>query len=279
MNTLSTEKRKMVVGALVEGNSIRATVRMTGVAKKTVMRILCEVGKACWEYQQKSLVNLPCKRIECDEIWSFCYAKDRNLPEGKRDKWGYGSVWTWTAICADTKIVPCWFIGQRDIHASNAFMRDLADRVSDQVQITTDGHNTYLQAVLGAFGRNANYGQIVKRYRAMPGMTEGKYSPGECVSSYSMHVSGNPDADHISTSCVERQNLTMRMSMRRFTRLTNGFSKKIQNLQWAVSLHFMNYNFCRIHSSLRVTPAMAAKVTNKVWEIEDVLALAYGISK
>jgi IS1 family transposase len=278
MNKLDIKTRSQVVAALVEGNSIRATVRMTGVAKKTVLRILCEVGEACWTYQQLNLKNLPCRRIQCDEIWSFCYAKDKNLPDNLKDKWGFGSVWTWTALCADTKLVPAWFVGKRDAHAAYAFMKDLAHRLKNRVQLTTDGHRAYLEAVENTFGDGIDFAQLVKIYRATPG-PEGKYSPGECCGAVKTPVTGNVDQTHVSTSFVERQNLTMRMQMRRFTRLTNAFSKKLRNLQWAVALHFMHYNFCRIHQSLRVTPAMAARVTDRVWEIEDVLRLAYPDSK
>jgi IS1 family transposase len=279
MNVLSLEERTRVVAVLVEGNSIRATVRMTGIAKKTVLRILCEVGKACEEYQRLNLKNLPCRQIQVDEIWSFCYGKDKNLPEGKRNKWGFGSVWTFTAICADTKLVPGWFIGTRDSVSAFAFMKDLAGRFAGRVQISSDGFSPYLVAIEKNFGNTVDYGQVIKVFRAIPGVKEGRYSPGECISSYTQHIKGNPDVDQISTSYVERQNLTMRMSMRRFTRLTNAFSKKIQNLQWAVALHFMNYNFCRIHQTLRCTPAMKAGVTKHVWEISDIVKLTYGDSK
>lgn len=278
MNTLTLDERVRVVSALVEGNSIRSTVRMTGVSKKTVMRVLCEVGEACWTYQQLNLKNLKCERIQCDEIWSFCYAKEKNLPVGLRNKHGFGSVWTWTALDPDSKLIASWFVGKRDTHAAYAFMKDLAGRLSNRIQLSTDGYRGYGEAIANAFGDNVDYGQVVKVYRATPG-PDGKYSPGECCATVKTPMTGNPDEDHLSTSLVERQNLTMRMQMRRFTRLTNAFSKKIQNLQWAVALHFMWYNFCRIHQSIRCTPAMKAGVTKQVWEIEDIIRLAYPKAK
>lgn len=277
MNQLDNKTRSRVIAALVEGNSIRGTVRITGVAKKTVLRILCEVGEACWTYQQLNLKNLPCRRIECDEIWAFCYAKDKNLPDELKNKFGFGSIWTWTSICADTKLVPAWFVGKRDTQAAHAFMNDLAGRLKNRVQLTTDGHHAYLEAVDHAFGDQIDYAMLNKIYRAAPG--QGKYSPGECCGSVKTKIKGRPAKSLTSTSYVERNNLTMRMQMRRFTRLTNGFSKKIQNLQWAVSLHFMYYNYCRIHQSLGVSPAMAAQVTDRLWSIEDILGLVYGVSK
>jgi IS1 family transposase len=276
MNTLSTEKRKQVVAALVEGMSIRATVRMTGVAKKTVMRILAEVGEACWTYQQLNLKNLPCKRIQCDEIWSFVGGKDKNMSEAQKNR-GLGSAWTWTALCADSKLMVSFFVGKRDAHAAHAFMKDIAARVNGRIQLTTDGNNKYLDAVDNAFGDNIDYARLIKIYGDTPG-PEGKYSPGECCSAYQEIVKGNPNDKHTSTSFVERQNLTLRMQCRRFTRLTNAFSKKLKSLQDAVALHFMHYNFCRIHQTLRCTPAMKAGVTTRVWEIEDILELAYGKS-
>lgn len=274
MNKLNLQKQVQIISALVEGNSIRATCRMTGAAKGTVLKLLADVGKACSEYQDKAFINLTCKKIQCDEIWSFCYAKEKNVPEDKKDQFGYGNMWTFTAICADTKLVPSWRIGRRDIETATEFMEDLAGRLKNRVQLTTDGHRAYLEAVESAFGYQIDYSQLIKLY-GNEGDREGerKYSPAQCTGSIKMKIQGNPDLNHTSTSFVERQNLTMRMSMRRFTRLTNAFSKKAENLVHAVSLHFMYYNFCRIHQTLRVTPAMAAGVTNKLWEIEDILKL------
>lgn len=272
MNKLTKDRRAQVVAALVEGNSIRATVRMTGVAKNTIVKLLADVGRACAEYQDRALRNLTCKRIQCDEIWSFCYAKEKNLPKDKKGVFGYGDVWTFTAICADTKLVPSWHIGRRDIEDAIIFMRDLAGRLANRVQLTTDGHKMYLDAVEGAFGSDIDFSQLVKIYGQTP---EGqrRYSPPQCIGTVKTRIAGHPDDRKVSTSYVERQNLTMRMNMRRFTRLTNAFSKKAVNLFYAVSLHFMYYNFCRIHQTLRVTPAMEAGITDHVWDIGDILNL------
>jgi IS1 family transposase len=274
MNKLNREKRVQIINALVEGNSIRATARMCGVAFNTVLKLLPEIGKACAEYQDKAFRNLPCKRIQCDEIWSFCYAKEKNVPDEMRGKFGFGDVWTFTAICADTKLVPSWLVGKRDAGHAFEFVNDLAGRLAHRAQVTTDGHRMYLEAVEGAFGADVDFAQLVKLYNEPK--TEGnekKYSPGECCGTRKAVVTGDPDPKHISTSYVERQNLTMRMSMRRFTRLTNGFSKKVQNHACAIALHYMHYNFCRIHKTLRVTPAMDAGITDHVWEIAEIVAL------
>lgn len=273
MNRLNLQKQVQVIASLVEGNSIRATCRMTGVAKGTVLNLLADAGKVCSEYQNKSLRNLSCKKIQCDEIWSFCYAKDKNVPEDKRGKFGYGDVWTFTALCADSKLVPSWHIGMRDLGNATIFMRDLASRLKHRVQLTTDGHRMYLESVEEAFGKDIDFSQLIKLYGASD-EGEKRYSPAKCIGTQKVRVQGNPDSDKVSTSYVERQNLTMRMSMRRFTRLTNAFSKKVENLGHAVALHFMYYNFCRIHQSLRVTPAMEAGVTDHVWSIEQILDLS-----
>jgi len=272
MNKLSKEKRARVVAALVEGNSIRSTVRMTGVAKNTIVKLLADLGYACAEYQDKVFKDLPCKNIQCDEIWSFCYAKEKNVPKDKKGVFGYGDVWTFTAICADTKLVPAWHIGRRDLENATLFMKDLSPRLANRVQLTTDGHKMYLEAVEDSFGGDIDFSQLIKLYGDT---VEGqkRYSPAKCTGTIKHKISGTPDEKKVSTSYVERQNLTIRMSMRRFTRLTNAFSKKVENLFYAVSIHFMYYNFCRIHQTLRITPAMAAKVTDHVWDIEDVLDL------
>lgn len=273
MNKLDTEKRAQVIGCLVEGNSIRATVRMTGAAKNTVVKLLAEVGKACADYQDKVFHDLPCTKIQCDEIWAFCYSKEKNVPQDHKGEWGYGDVYTWTAIDADTKLIPSYFVGRRDAQCAHAFMTDLASRLKHRVQLTTDGHKPYLQAVDDAFGGDIDYAMLVKTYGNPQSTTDQRrYSPAECTGIEKLRVCGNPDKKEISTSYVERQNLTMRMSMRRFTRLTNGFSKKIENLEAAVALHFMHYNFCRIHKTLRVTPAMEAGLTDHVWSIEEIVA-------
>ena len=276
MNKLSTERRARIIGCLVEGNSLRATARMTDSAKNTVIKLLIDIGQACAEYQNQTLRNLKCKRLQCDEIWSFCYSKAKNVPEDKKGQFGYGDVWTWTAICADTKLVPAWLVGTRGAETASIFMEDLASRLTHRVQLTTDGHATYLQAIDGAFGTDIDYAMLVKIYGSEVEGEERrrKYSPPECIGCKTEIISGNPDKKHISTSYAERQNLTMRMSMRRFTRLTNAFSKKVENLAHAVSLHFMFYNFARIHRTLRVTPAMEAGVSDHVWTLEEIIALA-----
>lgn len=260
----------------MDGNSIRATCRMTGTAKGTVLRLLEAVGDACDRYQRGKLVDLPCQRIQCDEIWSFCYAKQKNVPEHLQGKDGVGDVWTWTAIDADTKLVPTWLVGQRDAGFAYEFVTDLAARLSNRVQLTTDGHKAYLSAVEDAFGADVDYAMLVKIYGAPVGQ-EARYSPPVCIAANPHTVSGNPNPVHVSTSFVERQNLTMRMSMRRFTRLTNAFSKKIDNLEHAVALHFMYYNFARPHKTLANpyprTPAMAASVSDHIWTIEEIVKL------
>ena len=272
MNRLARERQTAILQALVEGASLRATSRMADVSINTVTKLLVDAGRACASYQDETLRNLPCKRIQCDEIWSFCYAKDKNVPEDKQGKFGYGSVWTWTAICADTKRVPNWLVAQRNLTAAQAFMGDLASRLKHRVQITTDGHKVYLEAVEGAFGSEVDYSMLVKIYGNEPQPQDVRYSPAVCLAAGG-EDSGQPDPKHVSTSFAERQNLTMQMSMRRFTRLTNAFSKKVANLEAAVALHFMHYNFCRIHQTLRVMPAIEAGITKRVWTIEDIVSL------
>jgi IS1 family transposase len=245
---------------------------MTGAAKGTVLKLLADLGEKCREFQYVTLRDLPCKRVQCDEIWSFCYAKAKNVPDEKRGTFGYGDVWTWTALCADTKLVPSWLVATRDADSAFVFMQDLAERLRYRVQLTTDGHGSYLSAVEGAFGRDVDFAQLVKIYGASP-EGETRYSPAECCGARKNVVCGVPREEHISTSYVERQNLTMRMSMRRFTRLTNAFSKKVENLEAAVALHFMYYNFARVHQSLRVTPAMEAGIADHVWTLAEVVQL------
>lgn len=271
MNKLNRDKQAQVIAALVEGNSINATVRMTGVAKNTILKLLAELGPACSEYQDRAFRNLTCKRIQCDEIWQFCYAKEKNVPADKKGKFGFGDVWTWVAIDADTKLIPSFMLGNRDSHTANVFIDDLASRLASRVQLTTDGLKVYLEAVEGAFGSEIDYAMLIKVYGAS--QEETRYSPAECIECITNVVTGAPAPRHISTSYVERQNLTMRMGMRRFTRLTNGFSKKVENHAHAVALHFMHYNFCRIHKTLRVTPAMEAGLTDHVWEISELIDL------
>ena len=272
MNKLSNAKRSQVVASLVEGNSIRATCRMTKVSKPTVIKLLVDIGGICAAYQDEVLRNLPCKRIEADEIWSFVHAKAKNVPDDKRGQFGYGDVWTFLAICADSKLVPSWRIGPRDVGTATDFMQDLAGRLSNRVQLTTDGHGMYLAAVEDAFAHQIDFAQLIKVYGPNP-EPQRRYSPATCNGTKRLAVVGYPNEALISTSYVERQNLTMRMSIRRFTRLTNAFSKKLENHAHSVALHYMNYNFCRIHRSLRVTPAMEAGVSSRVWEIEDIVRL------
>ena len=276
MNRLTLERRARIVGMLAEGNSLRATSRLADVSINTVTKLLVDVGAACEQYQDRTLRNLKSKRIQCDEIWSFVYAKAKNVPERMRGAWGVGDVWTWTAIDADSKLIPSWAVGRRDAATGHAFMLDLASRLSTRVQLTTDGHKVYLEAVEGAFGSEIDYAMLVKTYEGDSGKkapAETRYSPAECTGSYTQQITGQPDGAYISTSYAERQNLTMRMSMRRFTRLTNAFSKKVDNHKAAVALHFMHYNFARIHQTLRVTPAMAARVTKHLWTAQDIAAL------
>lgn len=270
-NILRPEKRVQVINCLVEGNSIRATVRLTGVAKNTVTKLLVEIGRACSIFQDKAFRGLTCKRIQCDEVWSFVGAKEKNTTPEKKAK-GWGDVWTWTAIDADTKLIPCWYVGTRDARAAYHFMHDLAARLAHRVQLTTDGLKAYLDAVETAFGEEIDFAQLVKIYGEGP-KTEARYSPAQCMGTRTAKVSGNPDAGHVSTSFVERHNLTIRMGNRRFTRLTNAFSKKVENHEHMLALFFCYYNFCRIHQTLRVTPAMEAKVTDRVWSIAEIIAL------
>jgi len=272
MNRLSIEKRAALLGMLVEGNSLRATSRLGDVSINTVTKLLVDLGAACSAYHGEHVKNLRLRYIQCDEIWAFCYAKDKNVPVEKRGIFGYGDVWTWVDIDAETKLVPSFMIGTRGAQTAKAFMDDLASRLTNRVQLTTDGHRVYLQAVEDAFGSQIDYAMLVKLY-GNDRETEARYSPAECIGCREIGVMGRPDPKHISTSHVERQNLTMRMGMRRFTRLTNGFSKKVDNHFWAIALHYMHYNFCRIHSSLRVTPAMEAGITDHVWSIEEIADL------
>jgi IS1 family transposase len=280
MNKISTSDRARVIACLVEGNSIRATSRMTGIARNTVDKLLCDLGLACSEYQDKVFRNLPCKRVQCDEIWSFVGCKEKNVPADEKRQ-GRGDIWTWIAIDAETKLVPCWYVGNRDAGAAYHFMNDLAGRLANRVQLTTDGFRPYLYAVEDAFGADIDYAQLVKIYGSPEKSqyhAEVRYSPAVCMGAKKAKVIGQPDYAHVSTSICERQNLTMRMSMRRFTRLTNAFSKKVANHEHAIALHYMHYNFCRIHQSLRVTPAMEAGVSSHVWEISEIVALLDGKS-
>lgn len=272
MNQLSLERSAQIVRCLVEGNSIRATVRMTKAAKNTVVKLLAELGAVCAAYQDEHLVNLNSSTVQCDEIWSFVGMKEKNKPEDKLSEFGYGDVWTWTAIDADSKLMICWHIGMRDIYSAKPFMKDVASRLKNRIQLTTDGHRIYLTAVREAFGKDIDYAMLVKIYANDP-THERMYSPSICIEARKVPICGEPDTAKVSTSYVERQNLTMRMQMRRFTRLTNGFSKKLENHSAAISLHFMHYNYCRVHQTLKTTPAVAAGITDHTWTVEEVISL------
>jgi IS1 family transposase len=285
MNRLSTERRGQVIGCLTEGMSIRATVRVTGVAKNTVVKLLVDLGQACAEYQDAELTNLDCRRIECDEIWSFCYAKQKNVPEEHQGTFGYGDIWTWTALDADTKLVPSWLVGERTTQDCYVFLADLRSRLlpGQRIQLSTDGFGSYPPVVDALWRGNIDYAQIIKEYGDPSPEEQRRYSPATCKVTDINVLNGDPDRAKISTSYVERHNLTTRMGMRRFTRLTNGFSKKVENLAHAVSLHYMHYNFARPHQTLTVkaegqpsrkrTPAMAAGVSDRVWSLTDIAGL------
>ena len=269
MNKLSLAKRTQILSMLVEGVSMRSISRIADVSINTVTKLLAEAGEACLAIHNEHVQNVPSKRIECDEIWSFCYAKQRNVATAKAAPEEAGDVWTWTAIDADSKLIVSYLVGGRDANYATEFMHDLVDRLRNRVQLTTDGHRAYFEAVDHAFDGRVDYAQLVKLYGPAP--TAGRYSPPECIGTRQRVVSGLPKGEHISTSYVERQNLTMRMSMRRFTRLTNGFSKKLDNHIHALALYFAFYNFCRIHKSLRVSPAMAAGITDRLWSLDDIV--------
>lgn len=273
MNVLSIEKKAQIIGLLVEGNSMRSITRLVGCSINTVTKLLIDVGTACNQYQHEHLRNLNCKRIQCDEIWAFVGMKEKNVPDERKGEYGYGDVYTWTGIDADTKLMVSFMVGKRDAEYAALFIDDLASRLSNRVQLTTDGHRPYLEAVENAFHGDIDYARLVKMYGGDIKEGHRRYSPSEFVSAEKKVEAGNPDVKHISTSYVERQNLTMRMSMRRFTRLTNAFSKKVENLEHAVALHFMYYNFGRIHKTLRVTPAMEAGVSDHVWSLEEIARL------
>jgi len=273
MDRLDPTRRAQVVRCLVEGNSIRSTVRMTGIAKNTVVKLLVELGAACSEYQGRVMRNLPCRRIQCDEVWAFVACKQKNVTPEKAQAGVCGDIWTWTALDAETKLIPCWLIGQRDATAARDFIEDLASRLANRVQLTTDGHKPYLMAVDRAFGEQIDYAQLVKIYGSEP---EGqkRYSPAQCIGTRVAPIVGEPDPEHISTSYIERSNLPIRMGTRRFTRLTNAFSKKIENHAAAVALFFMYSNFGRKHQTLGTTPAVKTGITDHIWSINEIVALA-----
>jgi IS1 family transposase len=272
MNVLPIEKRVAVISALVEGCSIRATSRMTGVAKRPILNLLAAVGTACAKLHDERVRGLQTRRIQCDEIWSFIGCKDKNVYEDEQG-FGRGSVWTWTALDADSKLCVGYLVGLRDAGYAHEFMQDVAGRLANRVQLTTDGHKAYLSAVEDALGADVDYAMLVKLYGA-ESAGEGRYSPAKCLRCVTGTVSGSPDPKHVSTSYVERANLTMRMAMRRFTRLTNAFSKKVENHAHAVALHYAHYNFVRIHETTRLTPAMASGIASHVWSVEELVDTA-----
>ncbi len=275
MNKLSPEKRAQILGMMVEGMAVRAISRLTGISKNTILKFLVDAGEACAAYHDEHVRNVKARRVQCDEIWSFIYSKQKNAAAAKRKDLAYGDAWTWTAIDADSKLVISYLVGGRDSDYAITLMDDLRSRLANRVQLTTDGHKAYLEAVEGAFGGDVDYAMLVKLYGPAP---EGqrRYSPAECIGARKTEIEGKPDPAHISTSYVERSNLTIRMHNRRFTRLTNAFSKKVENHMHSVAVNFFFYNFVRIHQTLRVTPAMAAGVTGKLWELADMVALIDG---
>jgi len=277
MNRLPLARRAQILSMLAEGNSLRATARMADASFNTVVKLLLDVAEKCEQYQDEHVHGIKAKRVQVDEAWAFIYAKQKNVPEEHKGELGYGDVWTWVALDADSKLAISWAVGRRDGFTANAFMLDVADRLATRVQLTSDGHKPYLEAVEGAFGNNIDYAMLVKTYEGDSGKSapaQQRYSPGICTGARKVKITGNPDPAHINTAFAERQNLTMRMSMRRFTRLTNAFSKKLDNHKAAVALYFMWYNFARIHQTLRVTPAMEAGISDHVWSAEEIARLA-----
>jgi len=275
MNKLDHKTRALILRLLVEGNSIRATSRIADVSKNTVNKLLNDAGAACSKYHDEHVRDVQATVIQCDEIWSFTYAKQKNVPTARNAPEFAGDTWTWTAIDSQSKLIISYMVGGRDSEYAIEFMDDLRDRLANRVQLTTDGHKAYLEAVEGAFGADVDYAQLIKMYGGPTGNKghEKKYSPAECTGIKKRTVEGNPEKSLVSTSHVERQNLTMRMHMRRFTRLTNAFSKKVENHANAVALHFMYYNFVRVHQTLKVTPAMEAGLTDRLWDISDLVAI------
>jgi len=270
MNKLSRDARAEILGMMVEGVSIRAISRMTGASKNTVVKLLEDAGEAFSDYQDRTMRNLTCKRLQVDEIWAFVYAKAKNVETARAAPEGAGDCWTWMAIDADTKLIPSFYVGSRDAHAAQMFIGDLAGRLANRVQLTSDGHKPYLEAVEQSFGADIDYAVLIKHYGAPVGAL-GRYSPGECTGVDLRRVEGRPDLAHVSTSYAERANLTLRMGSRRFTRLTNAFSKKVENHAHSVAIHTMHYNFVRLHQTLRCTPAMAAGVSKTLWELADMV--------
>jgi IS1 family transposase len=270
MNKLPSEQRAQALQMMAEGVSLRAITRLTGISRTTLIKLLEDAGEAFSEYQDRTLMNMNCKRLQVDEAWAFCYAKQKNVPTAKAAPEGAGDIWTWVGIDAQSKLVASWYVGGRDSEAAMIFMDDLAKRLANRVQLTSDGHKAYLDAVEGAFGGDVDYAMLVKIYGAAP---EGqrRYSPAICTGAVKHRIEGNPDPKHVSTSYAERQNLNIRMGNRRMTRLTNAFSKKAANHAHMMAIYFMHYNFVRIHQTLKITPAMAAGVTAKLWEMADMV--------
>lgn len=272
MNRMDPKRQAAIIAALVEGVGIRSTCRMTGASKGAVTKLIADLGPVCAAYMDEAFRDLPCKTLELDEIWAFCYSKAKNVPQEKRGTFGYGDVWTFTAIDADTKLIPSYMVGTRDLGTATEFCQDLASRLAYRPQITTDGLKVYIGAMEDAFNGEVDYAQLQKIYAATPG-GEVRYSPAECIGCQKVAVSGNPDPKRISTSYVERANLSMRMGLRRYTRLTNGHSKKLENHCAALAIFFLHYNFARLHTTIRCTPAMAAGVTSRLWSIADIVNL------
>jgi IS1 family transposase len=272
MNRMSPKLQTAIVAALVEGVGIRSTCRMTGASKGAVLKLIADLGPACAAYMDKAFHDLPCKCLEVDEIWAFCYSKAKNVPEAKKGVFGFGDVWTFTAIDADTKLIPSYMVGPRDAGTATEFCQDLANRLAGRAQITSDGLKVYIGAMMDAFGGDLDYAMLQKIYASTPG-GETRYSPAQCIGCQVESIQGNPDPARVSTSYVERSNLSMRMGLRRYTRLTNAHSKKLENHCAALAIYFMHYNFARIHSTIRCSPAMAAGVTPHLWSVAEIVAL------
>src|SRR6266852_4789172 len=275
MNRIPLARRAQILSCLCEGNSVRATCRMTDSSKDAVLKLIADVGEACRKHHDEQVCGLTCSRVQMDEVWSFVHAKEKNVPASVKGQFGHGDVWTWTAIEAQTKLIIAWHVGRRDGASAHVFVQDVARRILNRIQLTTDGHRAYLDAVDEAWATEVDYAMLVKLYGGEPASKpETRYSPAQCVGTRRDAISGNPDPEHVSTSFVERQNLTMRMQMRRYTRLTNAHSKKLENHRYATALHFVWYNFVRIHQTLRCSPAMEAGIDSHLWSMEELVSLA-----